>query len=186
MSKKLKQSISYRIIYSKRKTIGISITQEKEVIVRAPIGVSKREIQKLVQAKSDWIEKHLTQMGSNTEPIRELDPQLEKMYREMATDILNWECDRLSKIMGVTYNKVTIRDQKSRWGSCSSNGNINLNWRLLFMHPKIARYVVVHELAHRKHMNHSKDFWNEVERTMPDYRKYRALLKQNGYKYIRR
>lgn len=178
--------MSYRIIYSKRKSIGITITKEKVVIVRAPVGVSEREIQRIVESKQEWIMKHLTQLETQDDIIKELDPQLEKMYREMATDILNWECDRLSKIMGVTYNKVTIRDQKSRWGSCSSNGNINLNWRLLFMHPKIARYVVIHELAHRKHMNHSKEFWSEVERTMPDYKKYRALLKQNGYKYIRR
>lgn len=125
-------------------------------------------------------------MYRRREEIRKLDPELEKRYRIMATDIFNLECYRLSRKMGVTYNRITIRDQKSRWGSCSSNGNINLNWRLLLMHPMIGRYVVVHELAHRKHMNHSKEFWAEVEKTMPNYKKYRKQLRDNGYKYIRK
>lgn len=179
--------MEYQIVRSNRKSIGITITKESEVIVRAPYDVSKREIQRLVNEKSEWILKHLQNMSEKEQcPIRELDPELEKMYRIMATDIFNIECAHFAKKMGVTYNKVTIRDQKSRWGSCSSNGNINLNWRLLFMHPKIGRYVVVHELAHRKQMNHSREFWAEVEKVIPDYRKYRKLLKEQGGKYIRR
>ncbi len=179
--------MEYRIVRSNRKSIGITITKESEVVVRAPYGVSERKIQRLVKEKQEWIQKHLIKMKAREpEPVRELDPELEKMYRSMAADILNMECAYFAKKMGVTYNKVTIRDQKSRWGSCSSNGNISLNWRLLFMHPKIGRYVVVHELAHRKQMNHSREFWAEVEKVLPDYRKYRKLLKEQGGKYIRR
>ncbi|MFI3171159.1 MAG: M48 family metallopeptidase [Eubacteriales bacterium] len=117
---------------------------------------------------------------------KKVDPDLEKMYRRMAAAIIRMECDYHSTRMGVQYNKITIRDQKSRWGSCSSQGNLNFSWRLILMHPMVGRYVVVHELAHLKHMNHSKAFWDEVERAMPNYKKRKEWLKQNGYKYIRR
>ena len=115
-----------------------------------------------------------------------LDPELEKMYYRMARHIITSECELFSKKMGVTYNRITIRDQKTRWGSCSSKGNLNFSWRLILMHPMVGRYVVVHELAHLKHMNHSKAFWDEVERAMPKYRKRHEWLKKNGYKYIRK
>lgn len=117
---------------------------------------------------------------------RYVDPELEKLYRQMVKEFFEIDTYKYSKIMGVTYNKITIRDQRTRWGSCSSNGNISYNWRVIFMHPMIGRYIIVHELAHRKHMNHSKEFWAEVARVMPDYRKYKAELKRVGYQYIRR
>ena len=83
-------------------------------------------------------------------------------------------------IIGVTYGKITIRNQKTRWGSCSSNGNLNFNNRLLFVPKELVDYVVVHELAHRKEMNHSNAFWNVVEKYMPDYKERRQWLKEHG------
>ena len=82
--------------------------------------------------------------------------------------------------MGVTYGRISIREQKTRWGSCSSKGNLNFNWRLIFAPPEVLDYVVVHELAHRKEMNHSKAFYAIVESIMPDYRKWKKWLKENG------
>lgn len=115
-----------------------------------------------------------------------MDPELEVMYRRMAKDIISRECEVLAKKMGVTYNRITIKDQKTRWGSCSSKGNLNFSWRLILMHPLVGRYVMVHELAHLKQMNHSKAFWDEVELAMPRYKKRKEWLRNNGYKYIKR
>lgn len=80
--------------------------------------------------------------------------------------------------MGIAYGRISMRNQRTRWGSCSSDGNLNFNCRLLYMPLELVDYVVIHELAHRRHMNHSADFWNEVEKYLPDYKERRERLKQ--------
>ena len=90
-------------------------------------------------------------------------------------------CDKTG--MKVTYGRITIRDQKTRWGSCSSRGNLNFNWRLLLMPERVMDYVIVHELAHRREMNHSAAFWQIIETYLPDYRERRQWLKENGVRY---
>ena len=85
--------------------------------------------------------------------------------------------------MGVTYGRISIREQKTRWGSCSSVGNLNYNWKLVLMPPGVLDYVVVHELAHRREMNHSAAFWKVVATWMPDYKKYRKWLRDNGNQF---
>lgn len=86
--------------------------------------------------------------------------------------------------MGVTYTKITVRNQSSRWGSCSVKGSLNFNWKLMMVSQAVLDYVIVHELAHRKEMNHSKRFWNVVGQAMPDYEDQRRLLKENESKII--
>lgn len=88
--------------------------------------------------------------------------------------------DMLAKKMGVTYNAITLKEQKTRWGSCSSHGNLNFNWRLVHFEPPIIDYVIIHELAHRVHMNHSTDFWKLVGSFDPEYKMKRGWLKRNG------
>ncbi len=81
---------------------------------------------------------------------------------------------------GGHYTSITVRDQKTRWGSCSSRGTLSFNYRLIFAPPRILDYVVVHELCHLTHMNHSKDFWNMVASVMPEYKTHRKWLREHG------
>jgi len=108
--------------------------------------------------------------GVNTSPV------LEAWYRMQARRVFRQKADTFKVIMGLSYNSILIRGQKTRWGSCSAKGNITLNWKLLMAPPEIVDYVIIHELAHRKHMNHSKKFWQFVERYCPRWRECRKWL----------
>lgn len=104
--------------------------------------------------------------------------------KELADKALKYIPERVAhfaRIIGVDYGRITIRNQKTRWGSCSSKGNLNFNCLLMMTPPEVIDYVVVHELCHRKEMNHSKAFWNEVEKVMPDYKAYIKWLKEEGH-----
>lgn len=103
----------------------------------------------------------------------------EKRYRNEARKVFTARVEYYHKSTGGNYTSITIRDQKSRWGSCSSRGTLSFNYRLIFAPPKVLDYVVVHELCHLTHMNHSKDFWNMVEQVMPDYRIYKDWLREH-------
>lgn len=103
-------------------------------------------------------------------------------YRKEARAYLEEKTALWASRMKVTYERIAIRDQATRWGSCSTKGNINFNWRLVLLPAELADYVVVHELAHRLQMNHSRQFWNVVGSVMPDYGDRRKALKYWGEK----
>lgn len=104
---------------------------------------------------------------------------LEKRYRKAAKDRFIARVGYFHPITGGSYTTITVRDQKSRWGSCSSRGTLSFNYRLIFAPSKVLDYVVVHELCHLTHMNHSEDFWRMVEQIMPDYRLYKQWLREH-------
>lgn len=105
---------------------------------------------------------------------------VEKWYREKAKEIINERVGYYHYVIGVKPAKVTIKEQKKRWGSCSSLGNLNFNWKLIMAPPAVIDYVVVHEMAHLVHLNHSRDFWNLVESILPDYKERKKWLMNNG------
>ena len=105
---------------------------------------------------------------------------LVKLYRQAAEEYFPQRVEYLLPYTGGRYTRITIRAQRTRWGSCTSEGALSFNWRLILAPPRVLDYVVVHELCHLTHMNHSKDFWNAVARVMPDYREQEKWLKENG------
>lgn len=105
---------------------------------------------------------------------------LEKRYRNSARVLFTQRVEYYHTYTGGIYTSITIRDQKSRWGSCSSRGTLSFNYRLVFAPPKVLDYVVVHELCHLTHMNHSKDFWSMVAGVMPEYKEYKKWLREHG------
>lgn len=179
--------IPYEIIRSKRKTYGISVMPGGKVTVRIPLRGSERFAVSMVESKKNWIAVSVLKMQAvePTPPQKEKSPsekRLEVIYRDAAREYFPKRVSYFSHVLGVNYGKITIRDQKTRWGSCSSKGNLSFNWRLILAPPNVLDYVVVHELCHRKEMNHSQRFWALVESVMPEYREYRKWLKENGNK----
>lgn len=108
---------------------------------------------------------------------------LETWYRKKGKDVFVKTSQMYAEMMGTSFEKIAIKDQKTRWGSCSNHKNLNFNWRLLMMPKEVLDYVVIHELAHTIEMNHSKQFWAHVEKLMPNYKIYRKFLKEESRKY---
>ena len=177
-------SITYKIIRSKRKTLAIQIMPSGQVIVRSPLRLSRKEIQAFVDSKRDWIDKHLSKPEMcELEPLGQY--ELEHL-RKQAKILISERVAYFAEIMGVSYNKITIRAQRSRWGSCSSIGNLNFNCLLALVPDHVLDYVVVHELCHLRHMNHGKEFWAEVEAVLLDFQRSRKWLKEEGSALINR
>ena len=176
---------SYDIVYSRRKSIAIQITREAGVKVRAPYGCPRSAIEAFLSEKQQWIMTHLeTARKAASVPRREFSDAERRRYVELARDIFTRKTEWFARIMGVTYGRIAIREQKTRWGSCSSKGNLNFNWLLILAPPEVLDYVVVHELCHRRQMNHSQAFWKEVEKILPDYRERQKWLKDNGWRLM--
>lgn len=234
-------SFEYKIIRKKRKTIGIKITAEGEVIVTSPFNISEEVILNIIKKKEKWIRSKLQlfeQQGSHKdrkfksgEKLLYIGEELEleihslsrdkiqflgdynfssdlvrivakkvivyindnkhntediirdliiKCYKREAEKLLKERTLYYSKIIGVRPNKITIKDQKTIWGSCSSKKNINYSYRLIMAPIDIIDYVVVHELCHLIHMDHSKEYWRSVELILPDYAERRLWLKLYG------
>ena len=180
-----KQEISYRVIRSQRKTIGIQISPSGEVLVRCPKRLPEDMIRAFVESKHSWIEKQLTKQAAQPPMPAFTDAQIRSLAAQ-ARKIIPQRVAFYGPKVGVTYGRITIRSQRSRWGSCSGKGNLNFNCLLMLAPMEVLDYVVVHELCHRKEMNHSAGFWAEVARILPDYQTPKRWLKENGAALIRR
>jgi len=173
----------YELRRSARRTLAIEVREDGSVLVRAPRNCSKERIEAFLGRKQAWIEEKVNFQKKKQQRAEEIQPLSEaqaRLYRESAREIFRAKAEYYSGIMRVTFGRIAVRDQKTRWGSCSAQGNLNFNWRLIFAPAGVLDYVVVHELAHRREMNHSARFWAVVEETMPDYRKYKKWLAENG------
>lgn len=171
-----------RLIRARRKTLSIRITQEGNLEIRAPLGMPKGEIEAFLKEKAQWIETHRAKVLAEYAQGQEAPLGEEEILTlaEQMRRCLPEKLNRHGASMGVTFGRVTIRCQQTRWGSCSGKGNLNFNCLLMLAPEEVLDYVVVHELAHRKQMNHSALFWREVERECPDYKKSLRWLKDRG------
>lgn len=181
-------NISYTVIRSKRRTIAIQIT-ENGIVVRAPKRVSDREIALFVEKHKDWINKHLERFAKQQEEYANVEKLTYEELKALANEAVKYIPERVkyyAPLIGVTYGRITIRSQKTRWGSCSSKGNLNFNCLLMEAPPEVLDSVIVHELCHRLYANHGKQFYAAVYQAFPDYDRCHQWLKQNGSLLIRR
>ena len=173
----------YELIRSGRKSLTIQVKTDGSVVVRAPLRLAKYRIERFVTEHEDWIRTQQKKVEKYREQVHVITEEERRDGILRARKIFPERTAYFAKRMGVTYNRITIREQKTRWGSCSSEGNLNFNCRLLFVPDRIVDYVVIHELAHRRFMNHSKAFWKEVEKYMPDYKERKKLLSRFAIKH---
>ena len=179
------------VIRSDRKSFAIEIGRDKKIKVRVPRRASKAQIEEMLKAKHDWILKALDKIEQrNTAEAREyeeakpLSSEEVKKLKKEARNHLASLTEYWAEKIGVSYGRISIRGQKTRWGSCSSKGNLNYNYLLMLCPDDVIEYVVIHELCHRVYMNHSKRFWEKIEEFCPNYRQARKWLKQNGNSLI--
>ena len=179
------------VIRSNRKTVAIQVNKDLSVTVRAPRRATQKDIERILKEKESWINKHIEKMKEKKAQYDALEVKrlTNAEIQELADKALLIIPERVkyfAKLIGVDYGRITIRNQRTRWGSCSSKGNLNFNCLLMLTPPDVLDYVVVHELCHRKEMNHSKAFWNEVEKVLPNYKELVRWLKEEGSEIIRR
>ncbi|MDQ2087472.1 SprT family zinc-dependent metalloprotease [Herbivorax sp. ANBcel31] len=229
--------IQYELVRSNRKTVAIKLSEDGNIKVSAPFGVTQNQIDEIIKDKLSWIlkkqqelkklyrEKNVKRTFENGERISYLGKEyfleiveviedskpkvvindgnmviyinerciVKDKSREIRNIIKMWLVERFrdiaieriekyKSIIRVSPKKITIREQKTRWGSCSSKGSINLNWKLVMAPMEVLDYVIVHELCHMREMNHSKNYWKIVSSIMPDYTEHRKWLKENGHK----
>jgi hypothetical protein len=229
--------INYEIIRTNRKTMGIIVDHERNLIVRSPKNTAKAKIEEVLKKKTSWILTKLKEMDKikpapkekefmtgeklpylgrryrlvvNPAEISKVEVKLyqgkfiidypaelknEKeqrsnqirnalveWYREHAKEKINERVDKYKVKLDVEPNNIVVKKQKKRWGSCSSKDNLNFNWKIIMAPMSIVDYLVVHELTHLIHDNHSRNFWATVAVIIPDFKKKQEWLKINGRK----
>jgi len=179
------KDINYEIIRSNRKTMALQITRDNKVVVRCPYLVNPQRIYTFVYSKYDWIKKKLQKRGNLPEAQPFTREEIENLADKALIDIPS-RVKYFANKMNLSYGNITIRNQLTRWGSCSGKRNLNFNCLLMLTSESVRNYVVIHELCHLKEMNHSKLFWAEVGKIMPDYKIYEKWLKEEGALLIRR
>ena len=174
-----------QLIRCRRKSVGIRIEGTGEIIVRAPLRMPETEIRKVLESKRSWIEKTLQKVRARAREPKLTEEELAALVKQAKKAIPPRVAERARQI-GVTYGRIAIRKQKSLWGSCSAKGNLNFNCLLMLCPEDVLDYVIVHELCHRKELNHSARFWAAVERILPDYKQPLKWLKNEGQTIISR
>ena len=165
----------YTLIRSKRKSVAIQVDADCNITVRAPLKLSQKEIEKILLEKKGWLEKTIISQREKKKLIKEYTDEDIKLLRKKAKEVLPLKVEYYAKIMQVEPASVKINSAKKRYGSCSGTNNLNFSLYLMDKDERFIDYVVVHELAHIKHHNHSNDFYNFIEQFMPDYKQRMKL-----------
>ena len=181
--------MNIQIIRSRRRTMSIEIKGADEVVVRAPLRASQKDIDAFIKKHSVWIAGHLEKARKQAEKEADIpklsETELNHLVR-VAKRTIPQRVAYYAPLVGTDYKRISIRKQQTRWGSCSKDGNLNFNVLLLLAPPEVMDSVIVHELCHRLEMNHSRKFYENVYRVFPDYDRCDKWLKENGKMLIHR
>ena len=176
--------IEYELVRSKRKTLAVQVTREGRVIVRAPLRLAKYRIERFVAEHTDWIARALADQQSRRAAHPEPDEAKQAELIRRAKIELPPKVQHYAQLMNLYPAGLKITSARTRFGSCSGKNSICFSWRLMDYPEPAIDYVVVHELAHRREMNHSKAFWKIVEQYKPNYKWSKRWLKEEGVKLL--
>jgi predicted metal-dependent hydrolase len=168
-----------KIIRSKRKTLALEILSDASLIIRAPKLMPLFLIKKFIKQKQNWITKKQNLITARNKNIKSI--KISQISKEGALKKITERVKYYSSLSGFKYKNIKITSAQKRWGSCSAQNNLNFPQKLALAPDKIIDYVVIHELCHIKEKNHSRKFWKEVEKIMPDYKIHRQWLRNYGY-----
>ena len=175
--------IEYTVRKSKRaKRLRLSVHRDGSVVVTAPIGTPNVFVYNFVAEKRHWIDKRL-QFFREMKPIRVFSQEDYVNSKEKAKELAIERVEHFTKLYGCTYNTISVKNQKTRWGSCSKKGNLNFHYKIIFLPEEIREYVIIHEVCHLLELNHSKKFWKLVQNACPDYANIKKQLKKFGMLY---
>lgn len=178
-----------KLIRSERRTLSIELKPDGLILVRAPKRLPLRDIEAFLLEKEGWIRKKQEEIRLRESEKEKLQKFTEKELKELkkaAREKIQERVRFYSEKIGVSYGRVTIRAQKTRWGSCSREGNLSFNCLLMLVPLEVLDSVIVHELCHRKQMNHSAAFYREVYAAFPEYDFWHRWLRKNGSRLIER
>lgn len=171
------KKIFYQIKKHKRaRKIKVAVHNTGEVVVTVPFFISRKKGEDFLKTKIAWI----CQRVPENNQASKLRRQSQKDYlvqKEKARSLITSKVEQFNQFYKLPVKKIFIRNQKTRWGSCSSQGNLNFNYKLINLPEKLSDYIVVHELCHLKELNHSQKFWQLVSQTIPDYKERRRILR---------
>lgn len=180
-----KKNIDYTLKVSKRaKRMRLAVYCDGVFVVTAPKHLELSVVEKFIIKKSQWILDKLDYFSGFANSFKVKNTKAEYLkYKDAAQALVEKKIAKFNKVYKFKFNKANIKNQKTRWGSCSKKGNLNFNYKIALLPEKLAEYVVVHELCHLGQFNHSQKFWNLVAKTMPDYLEIKEDLKRSGLRF---
>jgi len=175
----------YIIKKSRRaKRMRLAVYCDGSVVVTTPLGINQTVIEKFIADKKTWLNDKINFFKSvDSRAIRSFSEEDYLKHKDEAYEVVFKKVNCLSKKYNFSFNKVFIKNQKTRWGSCTKNNNLNINYKIIFLPKKHQDYIIVHELCHLKEFNHSRKFWSLVEKILPDYLEIKNELRNHELFY---
>lgn len=177
-----KRKVPYTLKVSRKaKRLRLSVYCDGAFVVTTPRNLQSNVIERFIIKKSQWVLDKIDYFSgfANSFKVKNTKADFLK-HKETAQKLAEMKVAKFNKIYKFGFNKINIKNQKTRWGSCSKKGNLNFNYKLLFLPEKVRDYIVVHELCHLKEFNHSRKFWNLVAQTFPDHREIKTELRKHS------
>jgi predicted metal-dependent hydrolase len=177
------QQFPYTLRRSPRaRLMRLAVYPDGAVVVVAPSRFGKPAIDRFIQKYAPWVERKIEESKGRT--ILRIARRDIPMLKKRAETFVRDRCAHFAKVYGTTFGTITVRSQKTRWGSCSHKGNLSFNYKIALLPPHLAEYIIVHEICHLRELNHSKRFWKLVAQLIPDYKSCRREIRAIATVYL--